>query len=171
MRCWRTPLPPCWTPPGAESTEAPTTRAAWLAAVLNQPPKPWARCPPRGWTTRHGRCCPASPPRRTLAQVPAALQTCAAGGPAAPGCGRGGADPAHCMTRDALLLARRLCGRPPWDLGRATLQPALAQPFGARVGLPAHARTGLHAVRAGVPLCDIAPLAARQCAGAGGAGR
>ena len=121
---------------------------------------------------RHGRCCPASPPRRAGPGACCLANPCAAGGPAAPGCGRGGADPAplHDPRRPA-AGPRAVRGRP--HLGRAgrALQPALGAANGARVGLPAHARTG---PASGVGRCAFvrcAPLAAHRCAGAGGAGR
>ena len=145
---------PCWnTAEEAENTEAPTTRAAWLAAVLNQPqalgqvPAAWlddamvdaALCPPR--RAGPGACCLANPARlEALLRrgVDVAVQI-----------------PPHCMTRDALLLARELyAGDPTWDArDERCSQPWRSQrrPCGA-----ACSRQNRPCKRcAGVPLCDV----------------
>ena len=60
------------------------------------------------------------------------------------------------MTRDALLLARELyAGDPTWDARDERCSQPLAQPTAPVWGCLLTPEQALHAVQAGVPLCDV----------------
>lgn len=64
--------------------------------------------------------------------------------------------PPHCMTRDALLLARELyAGDPTWDARDERCSQPLAQPTAPVWNCLLTPEQALHAVWAGVPLCDV----------------
>ena len=140
----------------AENTEAPTTRAAWLAAVLNQPQA--LGQVPAAWLDDAMVDAALQAHPAALAQVPAALQTPAR----LEALLRRGVEvavqiPPHCMTRDALLLARELyAGDPTWDARDERCSQPLAQPTAPVLwGCLLTPEQALHALQAGVPLCDM----------------
>lgn len=138
-----------------ENTEAPTTRAAWLAAAVNQPQA--LGQVPAAWLDDAMADAALQAHPAALAQVPAALQTPAR----LEALLRRGVEvavqiPPHCMTRDALLLARELyAGDPTWDARDERCSQPLAQPTAPVWGCLLTPEQALHAVRASVPLCDV----------------